>query len=264
MRSDPHTHDVSLLPPLETRQAPVQVEAPLSPLPNPKSDPGAPGRNPKSLPPSTPAQRLDDLAQIIRAYNAVTENLQHSHESLQAEVVRLQEKLASTDAQIQRSRRLAAQGEMAAGIAHEVRNPLEAYIQLYAGLIVDDLHQADRQSSSPMPKLSETAATAGKIVAAVRGPQRHRFRCPELRPRRLAPRPQAVHAADIFDRAIESHRPAIAAAAVTIDRADHRRVDEHESLLIHADPELLHQAILNMVRNAVEAMTPTESQIPNP
>ncbi|MCC7204955.1 MAG: hypothetical protein IT441_07725, partial [Phycisphaeraceae bacterium] len=64
--------------------------------------------------PAAPAdERLDDLAQIIRAYNQVTENLQKSHEGLQAQVARLREELASTNAQLQRSKRLAALGEMA-------------------------------------------------------------------------------------------------------------------------------------------------------
>ena len=46
--------------------------------------------------------RLDELADIIRAYNQVTENLQRSHEALRGQVARLQEELASTNAQLQR------------------------------------------------------------------------------------------------------------------------------------------------------------------
>ncbi|MEO0475540.1 MAG: histidine kinase dimerization/phospho-acceptor domain-containing protein [Planctomycetota bacterium] len=82
--------------------------------------------------------RLDDLAQIVEAYSAVTERLQSSHERLQDEVVRLRRELNSANAQVQRSRRLSALGEMAAGIAHEIRNPLAA-IQLYAGMAAEDL-----------------------------------------------------------------------------------------------------------------------------
>src|SRR5438874_677245 len=84
------------------------------------------------------SRELDDLAQVIRAYTQVTQRLERSHQMLHDEVARLQRELASSDAQLQRSRRLAALGEMAAGIAHEIRNPLAA-IQLYAGILVEDL-----------------------------------------------------------------------------------------------------------------------------
>ena len=81
---------------------------------------------------------VDDLNQMIEASNLLTSRLQESHQRLQVEVVRLRRQLASADAQLQRSRRLAALGEMATGIAHEIRNPLGA-IQLYNDMIVQDL-----------------------------------------------------------------------------------------------------------------------------
>ena len=48
---------------------------------------------------SAGGRKLDDLAQIIGAYNQVTQKLQNSHEALRAEVARLQQELVSTDAQ---------------------------------------------------------------------------------------------------------------------------------------------------------------------
>lgn len=179
--------------------------------------------------------RLDDLAQIIRAYNDVTDKLQRSHEALRSEVARLQQQLASADAQLQRSRRLAALGEMAAGIAHEIRNPLAA-IHLYARTLVEDL-----------PGGSPLGQTAGKIAEAVRGLNAivHDVLAfaRELRPRRL---PIPVH--DLLRRAIEAHRPALDAASVTI-----RYLIEPDQLTVAGDPDLLHQAMLNLVRNAAEA-----------
>src|SRR5690606_25440055 len=80
-----------------------------------------------------------------------------THEALRAEVRRLKEELREANEQIERSRRLAALGEMAAGIAHEVRNPL-ASIGLYARILEQEM--ADR------PRERETA---GEIIASVRG-----------------------------------------------------------------------------------------------
>ena len=45
---------------------------------------------------TTPDNRLDELSLMIQAYNEVTEKLQSSHESLEAQVTGLRQQLAST------------------------------------------------------------------------------------------------------------------------------------------------------------------------
>jgi len=98
-----------------------------------------------------------DLAELLGAFNDVTAKLQVSHEQLTAEVARLRGQLREADEQLQRSRRLAGLGEMAAGIAHEIRNPLGS-IGLYARMLAEDL--ADRP---------QECGVAKKIAGAVRG-----------------------------------------------------------------------------------------------
>src|SRR6185369_15038101 len=51
------------------------------------------------------ADRLNEISQIISAYNTVTQRLQESHDTLLRQVARLQEQLASADAALQRSKR---------------------------------------------------------------------------------------------------------------------------------------------------------------
>lgn len=186
---------------------------------------------------------MDDLAQVIRAYNEVTDRLQHSHERLKGEVFRLRRELASTNAQLQRSKRLSALGEMAAGIAHEIRNPLAA-IQLYAGMIVEDL-----APDEPAPAQRRCAHDNGrKIATAVRGLNAIVNDVLSFA-REMEPHPQALDLSDLLDQVLESHRPAIDAAGVTVLRLDRQR-----SLELHADHDLLCRALLNLVRNAVDAM----------
>lgn len=190
---------------------------------------------------SVPPQ-LDGLSQIIEAYNQVTDNLQRSHDALRREVLRLQEQLASTDAQLQRSRRLAALGEMAAGIAHEIRNPLAA-IHLYARMLVEDL-----------PADSDTQRTASRIASAVRGLDAVVTDVLTFA-REMQPRPRELEATAMLERAVEAHRPAIAQQHVTV------RIDADEDLIVAADPELMQQALLNLVRNAVDAMACTDGDV---
>ena len=84
------------------------------------------------------AQRIEELGRIIMAYSEVTERLQQSHEKLQETVVALREELGEKNRLLERKNRLAALGEMAAGMAHEIRNPLGG-IQLYASLLAKDV-----------------------------------------------------------------------------------------------------------------------------
>lgn len=178
----------------------------------------------------------EDLAQIIQAYNTVTEKLQKTHEQLSAEVVRLRKELASTNAQLQRSKRLAALGEMAAGIAHEIRNPLAA-IHLYAGMLQEDLKRHKPQQD-----------IASKIASAVRGLEGivtdvltfSREMQPDIRP---------CNVLELFARAIDMQKPAILQHKIFVD--DEALDDE---LTVQVDPELMHRALTNVIRNAIEAM----------
>src|SRR3982750_4859374 len=82
---------------------------------------------------------LDDLHDLLQMYNRVTQRLQLSHERLEGEVIRLREQLEEKNRELELKKRLAALGEMAAGIAHEIRNPLGG-IQLYASTLLAEVN----------------------------------------------------------------------------------------------------------------------------
>src|SRR5437764_6148458 len=102
------------------------------------------------------ARRVEELGRIIIAYSEVTEKLQQSHDQLTETVRSLQRELGEKNRLLERKNRLAALGEMAAGLAHEIRNPLGG-IQLYASMLADDLKDL------PQPK-----QLVGKISAGVK------------------------------------------------------------------------------------------------
>ncbi len=175
-----------------------------------------------------------DLGDIVRAYNEVTDRLQQSHELLNREVVRLQQELASANAALQRSRRLAALGEMAAGIAHEIRNPL-ASIQLYANMLENDL--SDRPEQRDL---------ADKIAQAVRGLDGIVNDVLHFS-RDIRPRPLVCDLSDAIDRAVQAVRPLIESNTVQVDPIE-------DSIELYADPDLIHQVLVNLIRNGAEAM----------
>src|SRR3954470_4949126 len=94
--------------------------------------------------PADNARRIEELGRIIIAYSEVTEKLQQSHDQLNETVRTLRSELGEKNRLLERKNRLAALGEMAAGLAHEIRNPLGG-IQLYASMLAQDV--SDRPDS---------------------------------------------------------------------------------------------------------------------
>ncbi|MHC5001730.1 MAG: sensor histidine kinase, partial [Planctomycetota bacterium] len=178
---------------------------------------------------------IDDLRELIEAFNQTTVRLQRTHTDLQREVTRLRRELAEANEQLERSRSLASLGQMAAGIAHEVRNPLGS-IQLYAQMLGDDL--GDRP---------EQAAVCDKIRQAVFGLDAI-VRDVLQFARQTRVRPAATTADDLFDRALITCEAQIEQDSVRLER------DAVEPCPLTVDVALMTQALGNVIRNGVEAM----------
>lgn len=189
----------------------------------------------------------DDLAELMGAVNEVTTRLHESHERLRNEVTRLNEELRQANERLERSRRLAALGEMAAGIAHEVRNPLGS-IGLYARMLCEDL--ADRP---------EQREVARRIRDAVRGLDAVVHDVLSFA-REVRIRPRDVEAGELVQRALESCvREARGDAADPMSGSASVRVavELPDALCLCCDADLARQALVNVVRNAIEAMNET-------
>lgn len=80
------------------------------------------------------------LESAFRHFREASEKLERKYELLLKETQVLREQLAAKEDEVKRSERLAMLGETAAGIAHEVRNPLGA-IKLFVSLLKQDLSE---------------------------------------------------------------------------------------------------------------------------
>lgn len=188
-----------------------------------------------------------DLADLIASFNEVTARLEATHDQLRAEVTRLNRDLTEANKQIERSRRLAALGEMAAGIAHEVRNPLGS-IRLYARMLEQDL--ADRpEEQSTVRKIAGAAKALDGVVGDVL-----------TFAREFKLRKELCTADELIDRAVEacSHDgvPGWSEAELFLPRHG----EPAASVTIAVDPGLVVQALVNVVRNAFEAVHDVANQ----
>jgi signal transduction histidine kinase len=176
-----------------------------------------------------------ELADLVRSFDLAARALQETHEQLRREVARLEHELGDTRDQLRRARELAALGEMAAGIAHEIRNPLGS-MRLHAEMLMTDLadHPAPRDIAR---KIARAVDGLNAVVSDVL-----------VFSRDMRIRPEPITARELIDHALESCDELIRRWAIEV------RIDPacaHER--ITCDPTLMHQALVNIVRNACEA-----------
>jgi len=189
------------------------------------------GAVPGSIPPG-------ELADVMSAFTSVTERLREAHASLQREVGRLQGDLRVANQRLRRSRQFAALGQMAASIAHEIRNPLGA-IRLYATMLREDIDDDD-PSGDVVRRLETSVRDLDDVVSRVLAFARE----PRIRP-------VETDAATLFDHVRDATRGLRDEATMRLDVLENTDETSARSVL-ELDAGLVHQALVNLVRNAIE------------
>jgi signal transduction histidine kinase len=184
----------------------------------------------------------EGLNEVLRDYMEVTQRLQQTHETLQNEVVRLRSEIESKDRELERRRRLASLGELAAGVAHEVRNPLGA-IQLYSGLLRSRLREPD----SALELIEKIDAGIHAIDCVVQDTL-------ALVPRRGQAEPRSLRS--IIETAHEVCRGLLESHHVSLKR--HYEAPDVEVL---AEAAALQRVFVNLIANAAQASPPNATVV---
>jgi signal transduction histidine kinase/putative methionine-R-sulfoxide reductase with GAF domain len=143
--------------------------------------------------------------------------------------------LSKTEAQLIRSERLAALGQLAAGIAHEIRNPLTS-INILIHSLASNLPSETSQKED-LQVIEEEIHRINEIVD-----QFLRFAKPS------PPLFQKVEGTSIFEETLQLLRPQIEKQGIVVQK-------EFQTLPpILMDREQIKQVILNLLLNAVQAM----------
>jgi signal transduction histidine kinase len=199
--------------------------------------------------------QLAELQQAFRVFSDATATLERQYRTLQEHARALRDELAEKEralaASIERQRcletqalrhsRLAAMGEMAASLAHEVRNPLGS-MELFTRLLLDEVAElpaARRLAEQVASGIADLNHLVTNILDYTRLPE------------------PSLAAADL-DAVIDEALATATAALGPRLRVEQRRA---AGTIWTVDRGLLMQALLNLFRNAGEAMAEQEQGV---
>jgi len=120
---------------------------------------------------SVAVQSGDELGELAQSFNSMTDNLRQARgeleewgRHLESKVEERTRELKQMQAQLIRSEKLASQGELVAGIAHEINNPLTG-ILVYSSLLASD----PKLDPDLMPDMETIVRETERCASIVKG-----------------------------------------------------------------------------------------------
>ncbi len=171
-----------------------------------------------------PTKGADELKQLDQSFHYLVDSLEQT-----------QKERDSAEKMMLQNAKLASIGQMAAGIGHEINNPLNNILS-YTTLIERDLPQTNKELSADIQGLRNEALRAGKIVQGI------------LNFARQVP-PEYVN----FDLHVWLKDTLLLAHAQAQKLNISLKIHDHPDLPILGDRNQLQQVLVNLLMNAIHA-----------
>lgn len=178
-----------------------------------------------------------ELAELAREVNGMARSL----EQARAAMARESEERLALERRLRETEQLAAIGNLAAGLAHEIAAPLNVISGRAEMLIRHEPDQPTRQRH-----LAIIVRQIDRITTIVRNLLDFA--------KRREPRPRPVDLDELAAATLEFLEGELSRAGITVRR------EPGNGLTASADPDLLHQVLVNLILNAVQAMEATEGR----
>lgn len=185
----------------------------------------------------------DEIGELSEAFNDMTVKLKQARdeyrdltETLEAKVLERTEKIAQVSDQLVRSEKLASLGQLVAGIAHEINNPLTG-ILMFANMFAQDQRLDKNQRDDALTIVHETNRCADIVRRLL---DFSRTSIPDKRLRSLSTIMEST-------LALVSHH----AAVNDVEIVRHYGVNLPD---IEVDPTQMEQVFINLLVNACHAM----------
>ncbi len=146
--------------------------------------------------------------------------------------------------EIEISRRLSASGRLTRGVAHEVKNPINAIV-LHLQLLQNKLQQDDPDTRRHMDIIGSEIHRLDRVVQILVDFTRPRdLRLEDVDLRKILESVSVLAAPDAARHGVH----------IVLELPNHDPLNENDALQVRIDSDLMKQAILNLVINGVQSM----------
>ncbi len=191
------------------------------------------------------ATSRNEIARLSRSLNNMLKRLEENKKDLKTHIASLEEankELKQTQSELLRSEKLASVGRLAAGVAHEIGNPI-GIIFGYLDLIRNgEISEEEREDF--LDRIESEIARINRIIGELLG-----FSRPS------SERPEDVHVHDVIRSTVKMLEPQPILEGIRIDLALNAFTDT-----ILADRDQLQQVFVNVMMNAADAISEKDTQ----